>query len=80
MTVLQMQDNKEEHTDGRRRSTHSHTKQSSGIMLQMEILIGKGLGSEYGGAAGAITIEKVASLNHEIADLKDGINDRFRLR
>ena len=60
--------------------THSHTQQSSNIMLQIEILVGKGLGSVYGGAASAVTIEEVASLNHKIADLARQINLRFMVR
>jgi hypothetical protein len=38
-------------------------------MLQIEILVGEGLGAVYAGRAGAIAVEEVATLAHEVGDL-----------
>lgn len=38
-------------------------------MFEIEVLIGKGLGAVNGGTPTAITVEKIASLDHEIFDL-----------
>ena len=42
-------------------------------MLEIEILICKGFGAVDGGAAGAIPVQEIAALDHEVFDLKDMI-------
>ena len=49
--------------------THSHAQQPSGIMLQLEVLVFEGLGPVDTGAAGAVTEDEVAALDHEVFDL-----------
>lgn len=39
-------------------------------MLQFEILVGKGLGPVDAGAAAAVSEHEVASLDHEVLDLR----------
>ena len=38
-------------------------------MLQLEILVRKGLGAVDTGTASSITVQEVSSLDHEVADL-----------
>ena len=45
-----------------------HTQQSRSIMLQREVLVGKCFGAVDAGTPGAVTVEKVAALQHEGGD------------
>lgn len=49
--------------------THSHTQQTSTVMLQSKILIVESRGIVNGTRACAIAIDKVSPLYHEILDL-----------
>ena len=40
-----------------------------GIVLEVEVLVCKSSGAVDSGATGAITVEEVSALNHEIFDL-----------
>ena len=55
--------------------TYGHAKEPGCIVLEGEVLVGKGLGAVDGGAASAVAVEEVATLDHEIADLK-GVSKR----
>ena len=65
--------NREREREKERESeTYSHTEQAGGVVLQREVLVGEGLGAVDGGAAGAVAVEEVAALDHEVGDLRVG--------
>ena len=49
--------------------THSHAQKARGVVLELEALVREGLGAVDGGAAGAVAVEEVAALDHEVFDL-----------
>lgn len=49
--------------------THGHAKQSRDVMLQLEILVGKGLGAVDTGATCTVAIKEISPLYHEVFDL-----------
>ena len=52
-----------------KRETYSHTKQSGRVMFQLEVLVRERFCPVNGRASGAVAVEEVASLDHEIFDL-----------
>jgi len=50
----------------------SHAQQSGMGMTQFEVLVVEGVAPEDTGAACAVTVEKVAALDHEVRDLEHG--------
>lgn len=46
----------------------SHAEQARSIMLQVEVLVGELVGAIDGGRAGAVAIDEVATLTHEVLD------------
>ena len=53
----------------RQRKTYGHAEQTGGVVLEEEVLVCEGLGAVDGGAAGAVAVEEVAALDHEVVDL-----------
>lgn len=49
--------------------TYRHGQQTGLVVLQVEVLVGKGLGAVDAGAAAAVAIQKVATLAHEVGYL-----------
>ena len=49
---------------------YRHTQDPRSIMLKCEVLVGKGFGSVNGGAAGAVAVEEVTALTHEVLNLQ----------
>ena len=56
------------------RVAYSHGQQPRPVVLQGEILVGKGLGAVDAGRACAVAVEKIAALAHEAGDLKDCVS------
>ena len=50
-------------------TSHSHAEQAGRIMLQLKILVGKGLSTIDACTTRTVTVQEVTSLDHEIADL-----------
>jgi hypothetical protein len=50
--------------------TYRHTQKTWAVMWQRKILVGKLGGAVNGAAACAIAIDEIATLNHEILDLR----------
>lgn len=55
--------------DRRDNTTYGHAKQPSDIMLQLEVLIGKGLGAVYTGATCTVAVQEISTLYHEVFNL-----------
>ena len=51
-------------------NTYSHAQQPSRVVLKREVLIRKGLGAVDGRAARAVAVEEIATLDHEVSDLR----------
>ena len=51
--------------------TNSHAEETSSVVLQGEVLVCEGFGAVDGGAAGAVAIEEVAALDHEVTNLEE---------
>ncbi len=51
-------------------STHSHTEEPRSVVLEIEVLIRKCFCAVDGGAASAVAIEEISTLNHEVFDLR----------
>ena len=49
--------------------TYGHGEEPGFSVLQREVLIGEGLGAVDAGRAGAVAVEEVAALAHEVANL-----------
>lgn len=49
--------------------TNGHAEESGGVVFQGEGLVGEGFGAVDAGAAGAVAVEEVATLDHEVFDL-----------
>lgn len=49
--------------------SYSHAEQPGSIMLQVETLVGKSLGTVNGYATGTVTVEEIATLDHKVGDL-----------
>ena len=49
--------------------TYRHGKQTRLVVLQLEILVGKRLCAVDARRAGAVAVEEVAALDHEVGDL-----------
>ncbi len=58
--------------------THGHAKQPSDVMLQLEVLIGEGLGAVNTGATCTVTIEEISALYHEVFDLGCRISQEIK--
>lgn len=52
------------------RGTNGHAEQSGGVVFQREVLVGEGFGAVDAGAAGAVAVEEIAALDHEVFDLQ----------
>ena len=52
-----------------RGESYRHRQQPRLLVLQVEVLVGKGLGAVYAGRAGAIAVKEITALAHEIWDL-----------
>lgn len=50
--------------------TNSHAEQSGRVVFQREVLVREGFGAVDAGAAGAVAVEEVAALDHEVFDLR----------
>jgi len=50
--------------------TYRHAKQARAVMLEIEVLVRKGLEIPDGGRAGAIAVEEITALDHKVFDLK----------
>ena len=46
-------------------------------MFECEVFVGEGFGAVDAGAAGAIAVEEVAALDHEVGDLEEGLVGKF---
>jgi hypothetical protein len=55
--------------EGEAAGTYGHGEEPGFGVLQREVLVGEGLGAVDAGRAGAVAIEEVAALAHEVADL-----------
>lgn len=53
--------------------TYRHAEQTRGVMLEIEVLIGKGLCAVDRNGASAVAVKEVASLDHEVLDLFIGL-------
>lgn len=56
--------------------TYGHAQQARGVMLEGKVFIGEGFGAVNRSTAGAITIQEVTALNHEVLDLSE-VNTYF---
>lgn len=57
------------------RGTDGHAQESSGVVLEVEVLVWEGgFGAVDAGAAGAVAADEVAALDHEVFDLEWGKN------
>lgn len=50
--------------------TYSHGQQTGLVVLQIEVLVGELVGAVDGAGAGAVAVDEVAALEHEVFDLK----------
>lgn len=50
--------------------TDCHAEQAGGVVLELEILVREGFGAVDAGAAGAIAVQEISALDHEIFDLE----------
>lgn len=51
--------------------TYSHAQDPGSVVFEGEVLVVKGFGAVDGGAAGAVAVEEIAALAHEIFDLEN---------